>query len=87
MSRRFAAMKTALIAISAIAVLVGVLWFGQAPAYRGPSAGTALCRDGTISYSQHNSGTCSWHRGVKAWAGATLWDRIAHRHPPLPTDP
>ncbi|MHB8470005.1 MAG: HNH endonuclease signature motif containing protein [Gaiellaceae bacterium] len=30
---------------------------------------TARCRDGTLSYSAHRSGTCSHHRGVAAWLG------------------
>jgi hypothetical protein len=28
---------------------------------------TAICADGTVSYSQHASGTCSWHGGVRTW--------------------
>jgi hypothetical protein len=28
---------------------------------------TALCRDGTLSYSAHHSGTCSYHGGVEVW--------------------
>jgi hypothetical protein len=28
---------------------------------------TAICMDGTYSYSQHRSGTCSHHGGVKQW--------------------
>jgi hypothetical protein len=33
-----------------------------------PLAGvTAICEDGTYSYSQHRSGTCSHHGGVKQW--------------------
>jgi outer membrane murein-binding lipoprotein Lpp len=28
---------------------------------------TARCNDGTYSFSQHHSGTCSWHGGVAAW--------------------
>jgi hypothetical protein len=28
---------------------------------------TAICNDGTKSYSQHASGTCSWHGGVRRW--------------------
>ena len=31
------------------------------------SNGTATCRDGTISYSRHRQGTCSWHGGVEFW--------------------
>jgi hypothetical protein len=30
----------------------------------GPSA---LCRDGSYSYSQSRRGTCSWHGGVGSW--------------------
>jgi hypothetical protein len=32
-----------------------------------PSGATAQCKDGTYSYSQHRSGTCSGHGGVKTW--------------------
>ncbi len=32
-----------------------------------PPGPTALCNDGTWSYSQHRSGTCSHHGGVKQW--------------------
>ncbi len=40
----------------------------QAPASAGASA---VCRDGTPSFSQHRSGTCSGHGGVANWlAGA-----------------
>jgi hypothetical protein len=36
-----------------------------APVYDyGP---TALCNDGTYSYSQNHRGTCSWHGGVAVW--------------------
>jgi len=28
---------------------------------------TAICRDRTFSYSQHASGTCSYHGGVALW--------------------
>lgn len=28
---------------------------------------SALCRDGTYSFSDNRSGTCSWHRGVLQW--------------------
>jgi hypothetical protein len=34
----------------------------------GPPAGaTAICRDGDYSFSNHHSGTCSGHRGVRQW--------------------
>lgn len=32
-----------------------------------PADATALCNDGTYSHSQHRSGTCSQHKGVKQW--------------------
>ncbi len=32
-----------------------------------PSGATAKCGDGTYSYSQHVSGTCSHHGGVARW--------------------
>ncbi len=35
---------------------------GQAPA-----GATARCGDGSFSFSQHRSGTCSHHGGVASW--------------------
>jgi hypothetical protein len=32
-----------------------------------PAGATALCNDGTYSFSQHRSGTCSHHGGVREW--------------------
>lgn len=32
-----------------------------------PAGATAQCKDGTYSFSQHRSGTCSGHRGVAQW--------------------
>ncbi|WP_370968328.1 DUF3761 domain-containing protein [Amycolatopsis sp. cg9] len=32
-----------------------------------PSGATAVCKDGSYSYSQHRSGTCSGHGGVRTW--------------------
>ena len=29
---------------------------------------TAKCKDGTMSYSKHRSGTCSGHGGVASWS-------------------
>ena len=40
---------------------------GAAP----PPGATALCRDGTYSFSQTHSGTCSHHGGVAQWLDAT----------------
>lgn len=28
---------------------------------------TAICEDGTESFSKHASGTCSYHGGVREW--------------------
>jgi hypothetical protein len=47
----------------AVALTVTVAGAAAAP----PSGATALCRDGTYSYSKHHSGTCSHHGGVKRW--------------------
>lgn len=32
-----------------------------------PAGATAICKDGSYSYSQHRSGTCSGHGGVRSW--------------------
>lgn len=32
-----------------------------------PEGATALCNDGTYSFSQHRRGTCSHHGGVRTW--------------------
>lgn len=40
------------------------------PAYSRPppsTTATALCMDGTYSYSQNRQGTCSYHGGVSSW--------------------
>ena len=34
---------------------------------RDARGATALCNDGTYSQSQHRSGTCSYHKGVRRW--------------------
>jgi hypothetical protein len=43
----------------------------HSPAYTSdgsvPEGATAECRDGTYSFSQHHSGTCSGHGGVSRW--------------------
>ncbi len=55
-------MRLGLLFAAALALLVA----GAAAATPPPGA-TALCRDGTYSYSKHHSGTCSHHGGVKRW--------------------
>jgi Protein of unknown function (DUF3761) len=32
-----------------------------------PAGATAICEDGTVSYSAHRQGTCSHHGGVARW--------------------
>lgn len=32
-----------------------------------PAGASAICRDGSYSFSQHRSGTCSHHGGVAEW--------------------
>jgi hypothetical protein len=43
----------------------------HSPAYTSdnsvPAGATAQCADGTYSFSQHRSGTCSHHGGVATW--------------------
>ena len=34
-----------------------------------PKDATARCGDQYYSFSEHHSGTCSWHRGVEIWLG------------------
>ncbi|WP_415644128.1 DUF3761 domain-containing protein [Sphingomonas antarctica] len=40
---------------------------GQNTNPAGPNGATAKCRDGSVSYSAHRSGTCSRHGGVAQW--------------------
>ena len=37
------------------------------PSSDNTGGATAICKDGTYSYSQSRSGTCSHHGGVKTW--------------------
>jgi len=41
----------------------------QSPTYSNtvPAGASARCGDGTYSFSQHRSGTCSHHGGVSSW--------------------
>jgi len=49
--------------ITALALIIP--WTG--PTYDPLANVTAICKDGTYSYSQNRSGTCSHHGGVKQW--------------------
>jgi hypothetical protein len=46
-----------------------------------PPGATALCKDGTYSFSQHRSGTCSHHGGVAQWLTAATAHAPAGRPP------
>ncbi|MCL5958996.1 MAG: DUF3761 domain-containing protein [Chloroflexi bacterium] len=39
------------------------------PNTTAPSGATAICKDGTYSFSQNRRGTCSHHGGVAQWLG------------------
>ncbi len=54
-------MRLSLVIVLALVVSVA------AAAAAAPPGATALCRDGTYSYSKHRSGTCSHHGGVARW--------------------
>jgi hypothetical protein len=56
------------IALLLAIALVPAVWAGAATP---PPGATALCRDGTYSFSQHHSGTCSHHGGVAKWLDGT----------------
>ena len=47
-----------------------------------PPGATAKCRDGSYSYSQHHSGTCSHHGGVAFWLDGTPSSRTWMAWPP-----
>lgn len=57
--------RAAAAVLIATTVLLG-LWTGPAGAVAPPGA-TAQCRDGSYSYSQTHSGSCSHHGGVAVW--------------------
>lgn len=50
---------------SRVAPAVGIGVLSSAVAI--PSGATAQCRDGSYSFSQHLTGTCSRHGGVARW--------------------
>jgi hypothetical protein len=47
------------------------LGLGVGAVRAAPPGATARCSDGTYSFSQHRSGTCSHHGGVAAWLAAS----------------
>jgi Protein of unknown function (DUF3761) len=54
-----------------LAVASGLLAAAASGASTPPPGATALCRDGTYSFSQTHSGTCSHHGGVARWLDGT----------------
>jgi Protein of unknown function (DUF3761) len=48
-----------------------------------PPGATAVCRDGTYSYSLHHSGTCSHHGGVARWLDGSTSSSSAGSSSPL----
>jgi hypothetical protein len=66
MHRHFPACGTLLVAVVAAVCALPVVASADAP----PGA-TARCRDGSYSFSQHHSGTCSHHGGVAVWLDAS----------------
>jgi hypothetical protein len=56
--------------VSIAASLMLVFGFVESVAAKGDGA-TAICRDGTYSYSKSRSGTCSGHGGVGQWCPCT----------------
>ena len=62
-----------ILTLAFVFVLVGVAHDATVPNYA-----SALCNDGTYSYSAHRSGTCSWHHGVEEWNPLIppWWERL-----------
>jgi len=55
-------------AVLVMGAALGVGGFAASAAVKdAPPGATALCNDGTYSFSQHHSGTCSHHGGVAEW--------------------
>jgi hypothetical protein len=54
-----------------LAAFVAFATAGNAAAGAPPTGATARCNDGTYSFSQHRSGTCSHHGGVATWLAAS----------------
>ena len=63
-------------AVSVVVTVLALAILAPLAATAAPPGATARCRDGTYSYSQHHSGTCSHHGGVAVW----LDGRSDHEH-------
>ena len=57
--------------VALLGAMVASVTVGTSLAASPPSGATAVCSDGTYSFSQHHSGTCSHHGGVAKWLGST----------------
>lgn len=64
--------------VAAVLVVAGGTWVAPRVVAAPPPGATAVCRDGTYSFSQSRSGTCSRHGGVARWLAGTS-------APPRPT--
>ncbi len=60
-------MKPALVKLVLLVCLTIALALPTLGIAAPPPGATAQCRDGSYSYSQHHSGTCSHHGGVAVW--------------------
>ena len=69
--RAAAGVAAALATVVSLAIAPGAL--AGAP----PIGATARCTDGTYSYSQSHSGSCSHHGGVAKWLDGSLTVRTA----------
>lgn len=67
-------MRRGLLLLAVLSTAVAATAASAAP----PPGATAKCRDGTYSFSQHRSGTCSHHGGVARW----LVDGTSHTTKP-----
>jgi len=60
-------LRAFLVVVAASGLLAAAAGGASAP----PPGATALCRDGTYSFSRTHSGTCSHHGGVARWLDGT----------------
>ena len=75
----YAAIATAV----AVALCVSPLAAGAS----APPGASAKCRDGSYSFSQHHSGTCSHHGGVAVWLDASTSTTTGTSVTPSPAAP
>ncbi|WP_175611131.1 G5 domain-containing protein [Microbacterium sp. RURRCA19A] len=60
-------LKSEVVTQEAIAEDTSIGTYVEPAAAESSSGATAKCRDGSLSYSAHRSGTCSHHGGVSVW--------------------